>query len=79
MTELTDRDRRSLRTLALVESLEKGGSIAECTTDLIADFGHLCDVEGLDFVDIASTAISHWAVEREGSQNLGGHVTIIIE
>jgi hypothetical protein len=33
-------------------------------TFLIWDLGHLCDREGLDFVDIISRAVSLWKIEQ---------------
>lgn len=32
--------------------------------DLLADLGHLCDREGLDFVKIVATATKDWRAER---------------
>lgn len=32
--------------------------------DLLADLGHLCDREGLDFVKITATATKDWRAER---------------
>lgn len=32
--------------------------------DLLADLGHLCDREGLDFVKIVTTATKDWRAER---------------
>jgi len=32
--------------------------------DLVADLGHLCDREGLDFVAIVKTAKADWRSER---------------
>ena len=32
--------------------------------DLLVDLGHLCDTEGLDFVERIKKALNTWAVER---------------
>lgn len=32
--------------------------------DLIADLGHWCDEQGLDFLDKAKRGISHWHAEQ---------------
>ena len=32
--------------------------------DLLADLGHLCDREGLDFTNITATAKKDWRAER---------------
>ena len=36
-------------------------------TDIVANLGHLCDAEYLDFIPILEKAVQHWSVEREGA------------
>lgn len=34
--------------------------------DLLADLGHLCDREGIDFAALIATAVADWEYERDG-------------
>ncbi len=38
--------------------------LATSVKELLADLGHLCDAEGLDFAERVKKAINAWAVER---------------
>lgn len=50
-------------------------------TFLICDLGHLCQREGLDFVDIARRAVSFWKIEQIDPTGIADppQVTITIE
>lgn len=43
---------------------ETGTPDEDSVRDLLADLGHLCDREGLDFVKIVATATKDWRAER---------------
>ena len=36
----------------------------EGITDLVADLGHYCDSNDLDFLSLVEVAIAHWSTER---------------
>ena len=36
----------------------------DAISDLVADLGHLCDREGLDFLPLVETATMNWETER---------------
>jgi hypothetical protein len=38
--------------------------LKESIKEILADFGHLCDAETIDFVALLQRAINSWAVER---------------
>jgi hypothetical protein len=40
------------------------GQYAIC--DLLADIGHLCDEQGLAYLDVLDSALRHWQAERAG-------------
>ena len=42
----------------------------DCAGDLIADIGHLCARDGLDFLAIVKRGIGHWQVERDDEDGL---------
>lgn len=52
--------------LALDAFAEETGAelIAQALGDLIADLGHLCDREELDFLTLAADAIATWKIEQ---------------
>ena len=37
--------------------------------DLVADLGHLCDINDMDFEPLVDMALIHWRTEREGVQS----------
>ncbi len=41
----------------------------EAVSDLLCNLGHYCDVHGLDFLAVASGAISVWDVEKREEAN----------
>lgn len=49
-------------------------------TFFICDLGHLCDREGLDFLDITGRAVSFWKIEQTDPTGVPDppHVTINI-
>ena len=52
--------------LAASEARGEGGQelCEDAIRDLLADLGHLCDREGLDFVKLVETAKKDWRIER---------------
>jgi hypothetical protein len=60
-----DRARRALAALnAYVETSDHDDE-PEIYTDLLADLGHLCDQEGIDFQHLVDIALVHWRTERD--------------
>lgn len=49
--------------------------------DLIANIGHYCQSNGLDFIDVLKTAIGHWHLEQTNEDSIDTlpNVTINIE
>ncbi|MGO9474454.1 MAG: hypothetical protein ACLPWS_13795 [Rhodomicrobium sp.] len=54
--------------------------LASSVSDLLVDLAHLCDAEGVDFVERVKKAINAWAVERidPNSVATGPTVEIVI-
>lgn len=54
--------------------------LASSVKDLLVDLGHLCDAEGLDFIERLKKAINSWAVERIDPMSVadGPSVEIVI-
>ncbi|MBU1210190.1 MAG: hypothetical protein KJ587_02835 [Alphaproteobacteria bacterium] len=63
---LLNRRRALWARLALEAFAEETGAemISQALADLIADLGHLCDADGLDFLALASKAIGTWKIEQ---------------
>jgi hypothetical protein len=60
-----DRARRALAALnAYVEASDHDDE-PEIYTDLLADLGHLCDQEGIEFQVLVDIALVHWRAERD--------------
>jgi hypothetical protein len=66
----TNGSRAERAELAITASLQHRGDPPkideDAVIDLIADLGHFCDREGLDFTDLVSRGTRHWEVERKG-------------
>lgn len=58
--------------LALEAFAEETGAelIEQALGDLIADLGHLCDEQGLDFLHLAARGIATWKIEQEDPEGL---------
>lgn len=55
-------------------------TMQEAAGDLIANIGHYCEAEGLDYLSIVKTGIGHWALEQKDPDSIDAlpDVTIII-
>jgi hypothetical protein len=53
----------------------------EAISDLIADLGHLCDLEKLDFVALVRKGVAYWKIEQTDATGIAAppYVEIIIE
>jgi hypothetical protein len=53
----------------------------EAISDLIADLGHLCDRERLDFVALVRKGIAYWKIEQTDATGIKAppYVEIVIE
>lgn len=66
MSDITNSDRGLWAEGALGEFVEQSGldQIDACTVcDLIADLGHYCDGNGIDFIAAVRRGIGHWRAE----------------
>lgn len=65
MTDITNTDRASWAAAALETFIEQTGpdDDASIIADLVADLGHYCDTNHLDFIDIVARGIGHWHAE----------------
>ena len=52
--------------------------LATSVSDLLVDLAHLCDAEGIDFIERAKKAINTWAVERIDPASVAGGPTVDI-
>jgi hypothetical protein len=67
-TDRTNGDRAMAGEAAVVEAAQVRGDPSQfdidAVTDALADIGHLCDREGLDFNALVETAKLNWGMER---------------
>ena len=54
----------SARKAIAASASDPGQDLPTSVSDLLVNLAHLCDAEGLEFVEILTRAIRHWQVER---------------
>jgi hypothetical protein len=64
-----DRARRALAALNAYIQVSDHDDEPEIYTDLLADLGHLCDQEGIDFQGLVDISLVHWRAERDEVQS----------
>jgi hypothetical protein len=72
MVDNDDRAEWASKALVLfsrITGLDPDEERQEAVGDLIANIGHYCDRNGLDFMELAAAAISLWDVEKREEDN----------
>ena len=69
---MTGNDERALLAKSAVAAFRRASrtDAENAVCDLIADLGHLCDRECVDFLALLQTAVGHWLAEHRDPDSI---------